>query len=206
MPVNFAENPSQPQNNHTMTSELTSAFASIIGALNNQQVIAYPTEAVFGLGCDPDSEQAVNALLALKQRPWEKGLILIAADYQQLLPYIDDSALSEPQRAAIFASWPGPVTWVIPARPETPRLLTGRFSSLAVRVSDHPLVQQLCRQYGKPLVSTSANLSGQEPCRNADEVMQQFGAAFPVLVGSVGGRLNPSEIRDALTGEQIRQG
>ena len=135
-----------------------------------------------------------------------KGLILIAADYTQLKPYIDDSALSEQQRVTMFASWPGPVTWVLPARPETPRLLTGRFSSLAVRVSDHPLVQQLCRQYGKPLVSTSANLSGQEPCRSADEVARQFGTAFPVLAGEVGGRLNPSEIRDALTGEQIRQG
>ncbi|ELY1864979.1 L-threonylcarbamoyladenylate synthase type 1 TsaC [Serratia marcescens] len=189
-----------------MNSELSPNLVSIIDALHQQQVIAYPTEAVFGLGCDPDSEQAVNALLALKQRPWEKGLILIAADYVQLKPYIDDSALSEQQRATMFASWPGPVTWVLPARPETPRLLTGRFSSLAVRVSDHPLVQQLCRQYGKPLVSTSANLSGLEPCRSADEVTRQFGTAFPVLAGEVGGRLNPSEIRDALTGEQIRQG
>ncbi|CAI1176327.1 L-threonylcarbamoyladenylate synthase type 1 TsaC [Serratia proteamaculans] len=189
-----------------MSSESTAIFIPIIDALHNHQVIAYPTEAVFGLGCDPDSEQAVNALLALKQRPWEKGLILIAADYAQLTPYIDDTVLSEQQRATMFASWPGPVTWVIPARSETPRLLTGRFNSLAVRVSDHPLVQQLCRQFGKPLVSTSANLSGQEPCRSADEVQQQFGAAFPVLTGSVGGRLNPSEIRDVLTGKQIRQG
>lgn len=81
-----------------MNSELSPNLVSIIDALHQQQVIAYPTEAVFGLGCDPDSEQAVNALLALKQRPWEKGLILIAADYAQLKPYIDDSALSEQQR------------------------------------------------------------------------------------------------------------
>lgn len=189
-----------------MSSEFTSDLIPIIDALHHQEVIAYPTEAVFGLGCDPDSEQAVNALLALKQRPWEKGLILIAADYAQLTPYIDDGTLSEQQRATMFASWPGPVTWVIPARQETSRLLTGCFNSLAVRISDHPLVQQLCRQFGKPLVSTSANLSGQEPCRSASEVLQQFGSAFPVLAGSVGGRLNPSEIRDALTGKQIRQG
>ncbi|MCP1065614.1 L-threonylcarbamoyladenylate synthase type 1 TsaC [Serratia symbiotica] len=189
-----------------MNPEPTSTLASIIDALHNQQVIAYPTEAVFGLGCDPDSEQAVNTLLSLKQRSWEKGLILIAADYQQLIPYINDSTLSELQRATIFSNWPGPVTWAIPARPETPRFLTGRFNSLAVRVSAHPLVQQLCRQYGKPLVSTSANFSEREPCRNTNDVTQQFGTAFPVLVGKVGGYLNPSEIRDALSGEQIRQG
>lgn len=189
-----------------MSSEQISSFTPIISALENQQVIAYPTEAVFGLGCDPDSEQAVRELLALKQRPWEKGLILIAADYAQLTPYIDDSLLSDQQRSAIFATWPGPVTWVIPAKSQTPHFLTGQFSSLAVRVSDHPLVQQLCRQFGKPLVSTSANLSGEEPCRTVAEVMQQFGDSFPILAGNVGGRLNPSEIRDALTGELIRQG
>jgi len=87
----------------------------VLQALNQQQVIAYPTEAVFGLGCDPDSEQAVEALLALKRRPREKGLILIADNYQQLLPYIDDSQLSEQRLEEILACWPGPVTWVMPA-------------------------------------------------------------------------------------------
>ena len=177
-----------------------------IRQLQMSAVIAYPTEAVFGLGCDPDSESAVTALLALKHRPVEKGLILIAADYEQLVPYIADEQLSAEQKERMFSRWPGPVTWVLPARAETPRWLTGRFNSLAVRVSDHPDVVQLCSQFGKPLVSTSANLSGLPPCRDADEVMAQFGADFPVLRGETGGRLNPSEIRDVLTGELIRQG
>lgn len=92
------------------------------------------------------------------------------------------------------------------AKSTTPKWLTGRFSTIAVRVSDHPLVQTLCSQFGKPLVSTSANLSGLEPCRTAQEVRVQFGDAFPVVDADVGGRLNPSEIRDALTGELFRQG
>ncbi len=193
-------------NNSVNKQKNSSALSDVLRALQQEEVIAYPTEAVFGLGCDPDSEKAVNALLALKQRPWQKGLILIAANYEQLKPYVNDAALSDAQREAIFSVWPGPVTWVIPARPETPRWLTGSFDSLAVRVSDHPLVQQLCAQYGKPVVSTSANLSGQEPCRTTDEVRIQFGPSLPVLTGQVGGRLNPSEIRDALTGKQFRQG
>ncbi|MEC5345233.1 L-threonylcarbamoyladenylate synthase type 1 TsaC [Brenneria populi] len=180
--------------------------ASILHALLNEEVIAYPTEAVFGLGCDPDSELAVGRLLALKQRPWQKGLILIAADYRQLEPYIDDRALSGAQREMMFSRWPGPVTWVIPAKTTTPKWLTGQFDSLAVRVSAHPLVKKLCLDYGKPLVSTSANLSGQPPCRSEQEVYQQFGDDFPVLRGKVGGRDNPSEIRDVLTGELLRQG
>ncbi len=193
-------------NNNLSRNENRAALSDVLQALQQEEVIAYPTEAVFGLGCDPDSEKAVNALLALKQRPWQKGLILIAANYEQLKPYVDDAALTDSQRETIFSVWPGPVTWVIPTRPETPRWLTGSFDSLAVRVSDHPLVQQLCSQYGKPLVSTSANLSGQEPCRTTEEVRIQFGSSLPVLAGLVGGRLNPSEIRDALTGKQFRQG
>ncbi|MDU6389070.1 MULTISPECIES: L-threonylcarbamoyladenylate synthase type 1 TsaC [unclassified Pantoea] len=174
--------------------------------LRQQAVIAYPTEAVFGLGCDPDSESAVTALLALKQRPVEKGLILIAADYAQLEPYISDRELTVEQRERMFAHWPGPVTFVVPATPQTPRWLTGRFDSLAIRVSDHPDVQALCRAFGKPLVSTSANLSGEAPCRTVEAVRAQFGAAFPVLAGETGGRQNPSEIRDVLSGNLIRQG
>jgi L-threonylcarbamoyladenylate synthase len=181
-------------------------IAAAVEVLKNKNVIAYPTEAVFGVGCDPDSEKAVSRLLELKQRPVEKGLILIAANFDQLKPYIDDSMLTEAQRQAIFACWPGPVTFVFPAKTTTPRWLTGRFDSLAVRVTDHPQVIALCEAFGKPLVSTSANLTGLPPCRTDEEVLQQFGKDFPVVEGPTGGRLNPSEIRDALTGELFRQG
>ncbi len=185
---------------------LPGTLAFCVEKLRQQAVIAYPTEAVFGLGCDPDSENAVMHLLALKQRPVEKGLILIAADYQQLEPYVADRELSVVQRDRMFACWPGPVSWVVPASPKTPRWLTGCFDSLAVRVSDHPGVQSLCRAFGKPVVSTSANLSGLPPCRTAEAVMQQFGEDFPVMLGDTGGRQNPSEIRDVIINELIRQG
>jgi len=182
------------------------SVAHAVDVLKNEEVIAYPTEAVFGVGCDPDSELAVTRLLTLKQRPVEKGLILIAASFEQLKPYIDDSMLTSAQRENIFSAWPGPVTFVFPALPTTPRWLTGRFDSLAVRVTDHPLVIELCNHFGKPLVSTSANLTGLPPCRTSEEVVAQFGSDFPVVIGETGGRQNPSEIRDALTGERFRQG
>lgn len=182
-------------------------FAQVIAALQQGEVIAYPTEAVFGVGCDPDNEQAVMKLLDIKQRPIEKGLILIAADYEQLLPYIDDSQLTDQQRTTIQASWPGPVTWVMPTKPNVPAFLTGQFETIAVRVTDHPLVQQLCRQFGKPITSTSANLTGQEPGRTVAEVQTQLGHCLPaILEGETGGRTNPSEIRDAVTGNVFRQG
>lgn len=181
-------------------------LAWVLETLENQQVIAYPTEAVFGLGCDPDSRDAVYRLLNLKQRSWEKGLILIAAYYEQLLPYVDDLRLLNKHREQIFASWPGPITWIMPAHTQTPTWLTGCFSTIAVRVSAHPVVQQLCLAYGKPVVSSSANLSGLTPCRTANEVRAQFGETFPLLEGAVGCRRHPSEIRDALSGQIVRMG
>ncbi len=189
-------------------SQICSAItcAEAITLLKQSKTIAYPTEAVFGVGCDPDCESAVNGLLTLKQRPVEKGLILIAANYQQLQPYVADDRLTAQQKSDMFNHWPGPVTFVIPATEQTPPWLTGAFQSLAVRVTDHPIVQQLCLAYGKPLVSTSANLSGHPPCRTASDVWRQFGIDFPVLQGKTGGRDNPSEIRDVLSGQLLRRG
>ncbi|OCG10179.1 L-threonylcarbamoyladenylate synthase TsaC [Gilliamella sp. wkB178] len=174
--------------------------------LNKGKVLAYPTEAVFGLGCDPDCESAVLQILALKQRNIEKGLILIASHYQQLIPYIDESAITNEQKHQALASWPGPVTWVFPKNKNTPYFLTGKFASIAVRITDHPVVINLCNLFGKPLVSTSANLSAHEPCRTANEVAKQFGKHFPILQGETGKRSQPSEIRDIKTGQIIRQG
>lgn len=178
---------------------------AVIQALNEGGVIAYPTEAVFGLGCDPDNEAAVMALLAIKQRPVEKGLILIAANYSQLLPYVDDKAIPLEKRHQIFSSWPGHVSWVLPASKAAPAWITGKFDSIAVRVSAHPVVQQLCVTYGKPLVSTSANLSGQPSITDPVELEQSLGAMLAAIMpGALGGATQPSQIRNALTGDIVR--
>lgn len=176
-----------------------------VASLQNGGVIAYPTEAVYGLGCDPDNQQAVMALLALKQRPVDKGLILIAADYQQLQPYVDDNAITAEQRAEIFASWPGHVSWVLPVKASTPRWLTGQFDSIAVRVSAHPVVQQLCLAFGKPLVSTSANLAGEPAFTEAGAIAAQWSSEIAMIVpGALGGATKPSVIRDAISGDVLR--
>ncbi|PWI31832.1 threonylcarbamoyl-AMP synthase [Vibrio albus] len=182
-------------------------FQQALLALQNGQVIAYPTEGVFGVGCDPDNAEAITRLLTIKQRPADKGLILIAASYEQLLPYIDESLLTDAQMLTVKNSWPGPVTWIMPVSERVGSLVSGQFDSVAVRVTDHPLVQKLCRAYGKPITSTSANLSGYPPCKTTAEVEQQLGNSdVVILAGSTGGRDNPSEIRDARTGKILRQG
>ncbi|EIM1709881.1 Sua5/YciO/YrdC/YwlC family protein [Aeromonas dhakensis] len=184
---------------------MSKEFELAVAALQHDGVIAYATEAVFGLGCDPDSEAAVQRLLAIKQRPVEKGLILIAADLAQLQDYIDLDQLTSEQLARVEASWPGPFTWIMPARPDTPAWLTGQFDTLAVRVTAHSQVQALCRAFGKPLVSTSANLTGEEPARRLADIGELLASQLAyILPGEVGGQANPSEIKDARTGAVIR--
>ncbi|MFM5416230.1 Sua5/YciO/YrdC/YwlC family protein [Aeromonas dhakensis] len=184
---------------------MSKEFELAVAALQHDGVIAYATEAVFGLGCDPDSEAAVQRLLAIKQRPVEKGLILIAADLAQLQDYIDLDQLTSEQLARVEASWPGPFTWIMPARPDTPAWLTGQFDTLAVRVTAHPQVQALCCAFGKPLVSTSANLTGEEPARRVADIGELLASQLAyILPGEVGGQANPSEIKDARTGAVIR--
>ncbi|HNE27004.1 MAG TPA: Sua5/YciO/YrdC/YwlC family protein, partial [Pseudomonadales bacterium] len=134
-----------------------------VSVLHSGGVIAYPTEAVWGLGCDPHNEEAVTQLLALKQRNWRKGVILIAADVAQLAPYL--RGLPEEKLAVLHASWPGPNTWLVPNNGAAPAWITGGRSTLAVRVTAHPLAAALCKQFGGALVSTSANRAGKKPAR-----------------------------------------
>jgi L-threonylcarbamoyladenylate synthase len=183
----------------------TTAITNAVIALANHEVIAYPTEAVFGLGCDPMSEVAVRRLLHIKQRPVDKGLILIAADFSQLADYIDQSKLSAVQLNRIQQTWPGPTTWVVPVKLQVPKWLTGKFSSIAVRVSAHPIVTELCLAFGGPITSTSANLTGYSPCTTAEQVQAQLGGLLGAIVSAPVGQLSqPTTIKDALTGAIYR--
>jgi len=171
-------------------------------------IIAYPTEAVYGLGCDAYNGDAVHRLLALKQRPWHKGLILVAADMQQIAPLVD--SLPTYLRDRLTASWPGPVTWVIPDPQHImPTWIRGQHESVAIRISNHPVVQQLCQSWGAPLVSTSANYSGAVSIRS-DLLLRkakqrgQWSELDYIISGKNSGQKNPTEIRDLMTGDALR--
>ncbi len=178
-----------------------------VDALLQGEVIAYPTEGVFGLGCDPDNEKAIKKLLHIKTRDKEKGLILIAAELSQLKDYIDFECLDDEIKEKVLSTWPGPVTWIMPKGNKATTWLTGQYDTIAVRVSAHPNVQALCRAFGKPITSTSANLTGYAPCMTEDEAKKEFNHHLVcVFKGVTGERNKPSEIRDALTGKIVRQG
>lgn len=168
-------------------------------------VVAYPTEAVWGLGCDPADPAAVARILALKRRSTAKGLILIAASLEQLAPWV--APLGNAQRAALARRHHPPITWLVPAARLTPPWLTGRHPTLAVRITNHPIAAALCRSAGRALVSTSANPGGRPPARSALAVRHYFAAKLDgVVAGPVGGAAQPSEIRDLDSGRVIRRG
>ena len=168
-------------------------------------VAAYPTEAVWGLGCNPLDAEAVDRILSLKGRPIGKGLILIAADFRQLRPYVEP--LHPERMAAVLDSWPGPHTWLLPAAPACPVWLTGAHATLAVRVTAHPIAAALCRTAGMPLVSTSANRAGHPPARTALQVRLGCGDGIDLIVpGPTAGLDRPTPIRDGVTGALLRAG
>ncbi|KFZ36176.1 tRNA threonylcarbamoyladenosine biosynthesis protein RimN [Shewanella mangrovi] len=170
-------------------------------------VIAYPTEAVFGLGCDPDNLTAVQRILDIKQRPWEKGLIMVADNFDQLRPYLDLTEISAEQLAHAHEFWPGPFTFIFPAKASLSTLVRGQFDTVAVRVSAHPIVKSLCQTVAKPLISTSANPAGEEPALDSATIEQMFGRKVDaVIAGELGEQRQPSTIIDIRTGKVLRQG
>ncbi len=171
--------------------------------LQRGDVIAYPTEAVWGFGCDPANEHAVARLLQLKQRPVNKGLILVGASVDQFDAYLQglEPALKDKfsQPSSI------PTTWLVPAAKSVPSWIKGDFDSIALRVSTYKPVVDLCLAYGGPLVSTSANTSGNHPCAWPWQLQRFLGRGLDyILPGQLGKASSPSEIRDLISDKVIR--
>jgi L-threonylcarbamoyladenylate synthase len=188
-----------------MPAALTPTAAATI--LHRGGVIAYPTEAVWGLGCDPFDEAAVLRLLALKQREVDKGVILVAGALEQFAALLDWDLLPTDRSEAVFATWPGPHTWIVPTTGRVPHWITGRHDGVAVRVSTHPIVVALCAAFGGPLVSTSANRAGlAPPRRRADIEPALLEGTDGWVAGETGDLCAPTVIRDARTGALLRGG
>jgi L-threonylcarbamoyladenylate synthase len=165
-------------------------------------IIAYPTEGVFGFGCDPFNETAVMRLLKIKNRKINKGLILIAADWKQVKSLVKINL----QQNKIFKQhYNEPITWVFPASKKVPSWLSGKFKSIAIRVTLHPVAKRICQEFGGPIVSTSANFEGEKPAKNVKQVLGDFKDKIDFVVAAKVGKLNkPTEIRDIKTNKIIR--
>ena len=187
---------------------ITSSIYEAAQFLKQGQVLTYPTEAVWGLGCDPYNERAFQDILALKQRPIEKGVILLAGHIDQVEHLLDK--LTPPLRQQVITSWTNrqaaerATTWLLPTDPSIPKWITGQHPLVAVRVTTHPICVELCHAFDGYIVSTSANPAGLSPAQNIDEVQNYFGVSVQYLTGDLGLSQEPSRILNALTGEVIR--
>ncbi|MBT8140484.1 MAG: Sua5/YciO/YrdC/YwlC family protein [Gammaproteobacteria bacterium] len=178
-------------------------FEPALRALAAGEIIAYPTEAVWGLGCDPFNEHAVARLLSLKRRAQTKGLILVAAHAQQLKPL--RNALSDAQWQKLCQPTEQATTWLVPNHGCMPPWICGVHDSVAVRLSSHPVVATLCQRFGDLLVSTSANPAGLIPARSERAARRYFRADVASYVsGATGGAAKPSRIMDLVTGLRLR--
>ena len=157
--------------------------------LLDEQVVAYPTETVYGLGADADSTRALDALYALKGRDTERSFSVLVSGVEELAALVP--TLPPPARRLAQRYWPGPLTLVLPASGfESVRSERG----VGFRCSPHPTAAALLRVAGRPLVSTSCNRSGEEPCRTAAEVESVFGPGFCVAGGEPSGGAPPSTV------------
>lgn len=177
---------------------------TIAAIIQSGGVVAYPTEGVFGLGCDPQNAEAIEKILKLKQRPIEKGLILLASERAQLDAYL--TTLPDQLEEQLSATWPGPVTWILPCLSNISRFVRGDHDSIACRVTAYEPARSLVEQCGHPIISTSANPAGAEPARTSKDVLAYFASSGldAIFDQAVGNHLKPTQIRDGLTGKTIR--
>lgn len=171
-----------------------------IRILKKGEIIAYPTESVYGLGCDPFNSQAIFKLLSLKQRSIKKGFILIAADIKQLQPFLKLT----PEIIQKITS-PQPITWLVPCQDNIPYYLKGQYQTLAVRITQHPLAQALCQYYKQAIISTSANIANRPPAKTPLQVRHYFAKKIAhIIPGELGGLEKPTQIYNVIDNKLIR--
>ena len=171
-------------------------------SLQAGDVIACPAEAVWGLSCDPWNLSAVAFLCEMKQRALSKGVIVASGDVAHLAPLLD--TLEDEERACLLASWPGSVTWLVPNHGYFPSWVTGESNEVAIRVTSAPALSSLCREFGGPVVTTSANWGGAQPAKHLFQVRRYFGSRIAVVPGDVNLAGKPSTIKRIKTGEVLR--
>jgi L-threonylcarbamoyladenylate synthase len=155
------------------------------------QVVAYPTETVYGLGADASSHAALQRLYALKGRDAARRVSVLVAGIEELVRRVPD--LPPTARRLAERHWPGPLTLVVPVPGGALDAVRGE-RGVGFRCSPHPTAAALLRAAGRPLLSTSCNRSGDEPCRSADEVERAFGAELCVAGGEPAGGALPSTV------------
>jgi len=165
-------------------------------------IIAYPTDTIYGLGCDPYNAEAVARLNTIKQRPLNKQFILLAAEIKQIAPLVE----IDMQQQITIMQTSEPTSWVADASPSAPSWLTGDSGTITIRICEQDDVQRLCHILGHPIISTSANPSGKPPATNALELHKYFHHVVDAILAS-NQKLNssPSKIIRLCDNQVLRQ-
>ncbi|QIW09283.1 Sua5/YciO/YrdC/YwlC family protein [Francisella sp. LA112445] len=179
---------------------LTDNIQIINAELKDNKVVSIPTDTVYGLSCKL-SKGAVNKVINLKKRDSSKGFIIISHDYKHLLKYVDTTSLTTEQIRKISTQQDTPTTWIVPGK-ESIQWLTGGKPTIAIRLVDTTIVSQICSSIDDAIISTSANISGQDFINNAENISKTFPDIY-VLETQVKAS-QPSRIIDIITGQRIR--
>ena len=171
-------------------------------ALCRGAVIAYPTDTIWGFGCDPASGESVARILQIKQRHASKGLILLSSNLDYCAPFI---TLEPGQREQLLEPNDRPTTWLVRASEHCPWWIRGSHETVAIRITDHPLIRVLCDGLESPLVSTSANRAKRSNARNALQIRKQFADELDCIVtGFETGGARASQIKSLKYGTTVR--
>ncbi len=177
------------------TPDQLEMFKNLLG---KGAAVAAPAEGVYGYCCNPFNEAGLNKIIELKQRAPEKGFVVLISHINQLKMLAPP--LTDHQKEMVKEHWPGQVTLVFPVKEGLPELLTGGFDTIAVRLPAKDYMQQYLEAWGKPLVSTSANISGKPP------IFEQYDLPDGIFSLTAPHKLQGgvSILLNAETGEQYR--
>jgi L-threonylcarbamoyladenylate synthase len=182
-------------------------ISDAVEILRKGGTVVYPTETVYGIGCDPINRSACERIQQMKKRVNYKTLLLISCDIEQVEKTLGKLNETGSRLAQVF--WPGPLTMVIRPEKEMPDYLYGISSGIAVRVTSHPIASELAREFGAPIISTSANLTGDPPIVTYEDALELFGSEADIILKNpepLHGK--PSTVVDVTTGSiaLIREG
>lgn len=163
-----------------------------VAALEKGEIIAYPTDTVYGLGCDLMNRAAVERLYEAKRMPKEQPLALICVDLSDIARYVivDNSAYRLLRRIL-----PGPYTCILPATREVPKTICPKRTQVGIRVPDHAVPRAIAQALGRPLISTTAAMHGEDPLQWPQDIASTFRHVSLVLDGGPGGVL-PTTVLD----------
>jgi L-threonylcarbamoyladenylate synthase len=162
-----------------LNPQVSGAITEAAALLRQGELVAFPTDTLYGVGCDAFNAEAIERLYAIKERPSEKGIPILLADGDDL----DKVALAIPAIALTLIErfWPGPLTLIVPKKTSLPANLSPN-EGIAVRLPAHQIARHLIREAGGAIATSSANVSGAEPARNGDEAWQALAGRVAAVV------------------------